>query len=166
MNSELTAALIGGIVRSGLTGTLSAIGSRVIRVHTSQALAQAFFEELSAVEFGDIGFAGFTSQVFDSQFDKLFTLPATLRQALMRYHWRMKYLAANPIAPLRVMTVDQAARRLELHDLWAGWIVDVQAQRDALLPRLRWYFEVPAPTLFWDGAETRMHLDGYVDRQN
>lgn len=89
-------------VVSGLTGAFAALTGRALIVRwrqtsEAQGLAIALWEELQAVDFSDPGpglvFAGFSSQVFDTLFaDIAHLFPETLARAVMRYHWRMKYL--------------------------------------------------------------------------
>lgn len=91
------AAVLGGVGGSLLTLTDRAVRTRWRDVQTAQALAVALWEELQAVEFsirgGDVVFAGFGSQVFDSLFsDIAHSFPEGLSRKVMRYHWRMKYL--------------------------------------------------------------------------
>lgn len=99
--SELVAALTGAIVAVVLDRVVIA---RVQAATTARALAMAFSEELAAVEFSkpESGsgrrqapeFAGFSSQTFDTLFEELAgTLPKSLAEDLMRYHWRMKFFA-------------------------------------------------------------------------
>ena len=73
------------------------------RARLAKQLAVAFEEELRAVAFyyapthsPTVG--GFSSQTFDTLFAAMAeAMPDTLARGLMRYHWRMKYLAHSPL---------------------------------------------------------------------
>ena len=151
--TELLAALAG----AAGAALLAFIGFRIQRIQTGQAVAQAFFEELSAIAFYEASFAGFSSQVFDSQFDKLFGLPAKLRRDLMRYHWRMKYLAelqASNISGVS-MTVEEAGKAIERMWTMTEFIAEVEASHKELLARLQRYYSRSPLALFFFSNEPR-----------
>ena len=123
-------------VAIGVVGTLGAslIRHRFETAVTSKRLASAFEEELRAVAFNQIGnpqspiysVAGFSTQTFDSLFIQMAqSMPTSLVQDLMRYHWRMKYLMATTASNAHKMGPSEAAPML--------------AQRDGLVERLSLY---------------------------
>jgi hypothetical protein len=90
---QVVSALIGAVL--ALLG--QALVRKGARARTARKLCIAFGEELEAVNFygpPDMpNFAGFSSQTFDSLFKEIAeSLPESLARALMRYHWRMKYM--------------------------------------------------------------------------
>ena len=72
---------------------------KISKAWSAKRLALAFSEEMSAASFYDTSdgrsdFAGFSSQTFTSLYRELAeSLPESLVRDVMRYHWRMKYLA-------------------------------------------------------------------------
>ncbi len=91
---QVVTGLIGGVIGAGLALLSRAFTERLARARLAKRLARAFWEELAAIEFnGQGGFAGFTSQTFDTLFREMANaLPENLTRKLMRYHWRMKFL--------------------------------------------------------------------------
>ena len=70
--------------------------------------------------------AGFSTQTFDTLFIQMAqSMPNSLVQDLMRYHWRMKYLMASTASNAHKMGPPQAEPML--------------AQRDELVDRLSLY---------------------------
>lgn len=100
MSSELMAALGGALFAVVMDRIVIA---RAQAASTARGLAMAFSEELAAAEFSQpassgraqaLEFAGFSSQTFDTLFESLAnTLPKSLAEDLMRYHWRMKFFS-------------------------------------------------------------------------
>ena len=95
--SALIGVAIGSALQSGW--------GRLSTVRTGQRLSAVFWEELSAVNFYETEnqgptFAAFTSQTFDTLFREMATsMPEDLSQALMQYHWRMKWLETKKPLP-------------------------------------------------------------------
>jgi len=118
---------------------------------TARRLALALFEELSAVGFAPGPptpmFAGFSSQVFDSLFaDLARCLPEDLFRAIVRYHWKMKFIL-EWVSKQRAALGPAAAGVA----LWVGvstHVLQAEQQWSALRPRLETYSRRALPRLF------------------
>lgn len=130
----LGAAFLGAVLAFLSRG----VYDRWVNGATTRRLALALFEELSAVEFAPgppaPHFAGFSSQVFDSLFAELSRyFPEGLFRAVVRYHWKMKFIEEQVRAQRR--TLGSAAGALA----WTGVTLPVaqaEGQWKSLLPRL------------------------------
>lgn len=125
---------------AAITAFVGYVAWRAQHARTARAMADALWAELHGVAFGNEDFAGFTSQVFDSQFEKLFTLPRELRVEVMGYHWRMKYLegllkAAGGI-PANII-VRKGETTYEGGRWFAQETAKMEKRRNELLPPLR-----------------------------
>ena len=110
--------------------------NRARNAWTAKRIALAFYEELSAVSFADVGYVslqhkrrigGFTSQTFDTLFAAVATtLPRSLTKALMRYHWRMKMLS-------------DFQQKVGSLDTWPTFFDEAKAACNDLKPRLKRY---------------------------
>lgn len=91
--SDLAMAFVGAVI--ALVG--QGVFERWKTVRLGRSLAGALWEELSATEFaehgGQLTYGGFSTQVFDTLFaDISHSLPESLKRAVLRYHWKMKFV--------------------------------------------------------------------------
>lgn len=132
---ELLAGLIGAVV--ALLG--QGIHKRWRDAIAARAVAIALWEELAAVQFGSSWFEGFSSDTFDMLFREVaHVLPEDLFRAVVRYHWKMKFLEGmkSPGAPS------------QNSQWWRGQVDLARGQLDALHPRLHAYANQPVLRLF------------------
>lgn len=128
---------------------------------TARGLAVALWEELSATEFKEQGtfllFGGFSSQVFDTLFAALAgSLPEDLFRDVARYHWKMKFIAAQVDEAREIVSGGGAA-------VWANVQAHVKAaqqQWKGLVPRLDRYAKRSRPRLFLTRKEHLLRWHG------
>lgn len=134
-------------VASGLVGAVAALAANGLRrrwqeTQTAKGLAVAIWEELQAVEFqadsqGNLRFAGFSSQVFDTLFaDIAHHFPEDLARQVMRYHWRMKFL------------VERRATQSSLSANWFQLAREAQDQHQELTENLERFQDTSRWRLF------------------
>lgn len=155
MTPETQAAIIGGVA-GALVGAFATLLVDRWGVHrarlaaSAQALALAFWEELSATHFtqwpGPTPYweaNGFSSQTFDTQFALMAeALPTSLQVSLMRYHWRLKYLEGFRKTTSQYPPGDMAN--------------EARLLREELLARLRAYADRDLVDLFINREEERV----------